>query len=600
MMHPNWTLMATICVTIAGLSAPMTASAAVTEGPCVQITAACQQAGFVQGGVKQGNGLQVDCVEPIMQGQAQPHQASKPLPQIDRQLVTACKAANPRFGQRTAPSPKTARDSAPARSPAPTVIAQNGQTRALPTQGDRPNIVFILTDDLAWNLVQYMPHVLKMQKEGATFANYFVTDSLCCPSRSSIFTGRYPHDTGVFRNTGNDGGYLAFLNRGHEEETFAVALSAAGYRTDMLGKYLNGYLPAKHSPAPGWTSWAVAGNGYPEFNYNLNQDDKVLHYGDKPVDYLTDVLSGLSVRFIRQSAMTPFLIEIATFAPHAPYTPAPRDADAQPGVRAPRTPAFDAAPDANAPRWLQKHRALSTGDIAGIDRDFRKRAQSVIAVDKMIGDVQAAVAAMGEANNTYFIFSSDNGYHMGEHRLMPGKMTAYDTDIHVPLVVTGPGVPAGLTVEEIVENIDLYPTFTELAGARTAVNVDGLSLVPFLHGQKVTGWRTVALVEHHGPVKDPADPDLPAIRSGNPTAYEAIRSLTSLYVEYADSEKEYHDLAAEPNELRNSYALLSDDEKASLHATLAAAANCHDAKSCSVTHPSRSAMLPVIPAHDNE
>jgi N-acetylglucosamine-6-sulfatase len=460
-------------------------------------------------------------------------------------------------------------------------LAQVGappQARSTPAK--RPNIVFILTDDLASNLVQYMPHVLKMQEEGVTFANYFVTDSLCCPSRSSIFTGRYPHETGIFKNMGPDGGFLAFRDRGHEQATFAIALAAAGYRTAMLGKYLNGYLPARHSPAPGWTTWAVAGNGYPEFNYNLNRDGKVVHFGDKPDDYLTDVLSGLAVRFIKQAKGAPFIIEVATFAPHAPYTPAPRDAAAFPGLRAPRSPAFDAAPDADAPKWLGAHPRLSDADVASIDRDFRKRAQSVLAVDQMIGELQAAVAAIGEAANTYFVFSSDNGYHMGEHRLMPGKMTAYDTDIHVPLVVTGPGVPAGSTVEEIVENIDLCPTFTELGGAAAPRASTGRSLVPLLHGQKVADWGTVALVEHRGPHREALDPDLPGPRSGNPTTYEAIRARTSVYVEYASGEKEYHDLAADPHELRNTFSSLSTERKASLHTTLEAVKNCHDAKGC--------------------
>lgn len=439
------------------------------------------------------------------------------------------------------------------------------------------------------DLIQYMPHVLQMQREGVTFANYFVTDSLCCPSRSSIFTGRYPHDTGIFRNVGPDGGFLAFRDRGYELATFATSLSAIGYRTAMLGKYLNGYLPARHRAAPGWTTWAVAGNGYPGFNYNINQDGRIVHYGNTPSDYATDVLSSLGVRFIRRAAGAPFLLEVATFAPHAPYTPAPRDAETLPGLRAPRTPAFDAAPDANAPRWVRRRPALSDADQAGIDRDFRKRAQSVLAVDKMIGELHAAVAAIGEANNTYFIFSSDNGYHMGEHRLMPGKMTAYDTDIHVPLIVTGPGVPAGQTVEPVVENVDLCPTFTELAGAAAPAAVTGRSLVSLLRGQDVAEWRTAALVEHRGPHREAIDPDLPGPRSGNPPTYEAMRTRTSLYVEYADGGKEYHDLRADPHELRNTFSSLSSEEQASLRAALQALRSCHDAKSCwSAGRPSRS------------
>lgn len=559
-------------------------------GPCAKIVAACREAGFVQGGVKSGNGLQIDCIQPIMQGEAAKHKATKSLPQIDPQVIAACKARNPGFGQSQTPlSQPGGEQPLPASPPSPTHAAAPGS----------PNIVFILTDDLSMNLVQFMPHVLQMQKDGVTFTDYFVTDSLCCPSRSSIFTGRYPHNTGVFKNVGKEGGYLVFRARGNEQSTFATALSAAGYRTAFLGKYLNGYQPEQHHPIPpGWNTWAVAGNGYLGFHYVFNQDGQLVSHGFEPEDYLTDVVADLGVRFIRQQKGAPFFIEIATFAPHAPYTPAPRDADAFPGLHAPRTPAYNAPHDAAAPHWLAEHPPLTQADMDSIDRDFRKRAQSVLAVDKMIGELQAAVAALGQAKNTYFIFSSDNGYHMGEYRLMPGKMTAYDTDIHVPLIVTGPGVRASQTVDKIVANIDLCPTLPELAGAATPANVDGVSLVPLFHGQNVKEWRTVTLVEHHGPVREPTDPDMPGVRSGNPTTYEAIRSRAALYVEYADGEKEYHDLARDPDELRNTFSSLSSDEKSSLHKMLVATTNCHDAKACWAAQgggPTATSSVPAAP-----
>ncbi len=580
LMQQKRTLIDTLFTIVCALGVVSISQVADGQGPCEQITAACKKAGFVQGGARTGNGLLIDCVNPIMQGKAQPGKASKPLPQIDPQLVESCKASNPGFGRPKSRSSEVVDQQFPTIPPpsAPAVQSAPSQERA--TSAKHPNIVFILTDDLSLNLVQYMPHVLKMQKEGVTFANYFVTDSLCCPSRSSIFTGRYPHDTGVFRNKGNDGGYLVFRNRGNEQVTFASSLSAAGYRTAMLGKYLNEYQPAVHPSAPGWAFWAVAGNGYPEFNYTLRQDAKVVHYGKKPADYLTDVLSGLAVRFIKENPDQPFLIEVATFAPHAPYTPAPRDENAFPRLRAPRTPAFNAAPDKNAPKWLREMPPLTEADMIGIDTDFRKRAQSVLAVDKMIGELQAAVASVGQEKNTYFIFSSDNGLHMGEHRLMPGKMTAFDIDIHVPLIVTGPGVPAGRTIDEIAVNTDLCPTFTELAGAVAPANVDGHSLIPLLHGQEVAEWRTAALIEHHGPLRDRADPDAPGRRSGNPPTYEAIRMRTSVYVEYATGEKEYHDLLTDPHELRNTFLSLSSEDKRWLHAVLDGIKNCHDAKAC--------------------
>jgi len=551
--------------------ARLAAQPARDQGACGQILAACRDAGFAPGAGR-GLGLRLDCVAPIMQG-SEPRRARTSLPHVDPQLITDCRAQNPRFGQGRGQPAEPVEAPSPQNEPAPAV-------QPVASDVKHPNIVFILTDDLAVDLVQYMPHVQAMQKAGTNFANYFVTDSLCCPSRSSIFTGRFPHDTGIFRNTGDDGGFMAFHARHHERSTFATALQAAGYRTAMLGKYLNGYQPRKDPPEPGWNLWAVAGNGYPNFNYDINLDGNIVHHGKDPSDFLTDVLSDIATGFIRQSGGTAFMIEIATFSPHAPYTPAPRDADAFPGLAVPRTPAFNMPPQPDEPGWLSKHGPLNPQQMASIDRDFRKRAQAVQAVDKMIGDLQAAVAAIGQEKNTYFVFSSDNGLHMGEFRLMPGKMTAYDTDIKVPLVITGPGVMAGRTVEEIVENIDLNPTFTELGSGTIAANVDGRSLVPFLRGQAPAEWRKVALIEHHGPVRNLSDPDFQDIRSGNPTTYEAIRGPTYLYVEYQDGEKEYHDLRTDPDEMHNTYASLPQSEKTSLHTLLMGVQNCHDAQSC--------------------
>jgi N-acetylglucosamine-6-sulfatase len=452
----------------------------------------------------------------------------------------------------------------------------------------RPNIVFVLTDDLAWNLVAYMPHVLQMQQQGTTFSNYFVTDSLCCPSRASIFTGEYPHDTGVFTNGGSDGGFHLFHARGEERDTFATRLQARGYLTGMMGKYLNGYTPAglvDGKPAyvpPGWNEWDVAGNGYPEFNYNLNENGKIVHYGAQPQNYLTDVVANKGAAFIDRAttAGKPFLLEIATFAPHAPYTPAPRHANDFPGLQAPRTPAFNEADMSDKPTWLRDHALLNPTQIANIDAAFRKRAQAVEAVDDLIAHLQATLARDGADRNTYIVFSSDNGYHMGDHRLMPGKMTAFETDIRVPLIVTGPGVTQAATVARIAQNIDLYPTFVRLGRAAVPPNIDGESVLPLLRGRPVPVWRNAALVEHHGPDVDPTDPDAPLPGSGNPTTYEALRLPDSTYVEYANGELEYYDLSADPYELTNTASQLSADQLESLHSTLVALENCHSTAAC--------------------
>ncbi|HUA73903.1 MAG TPA: sulfatase [Solirubrobacteraceae bacterium] len=469
----------------------------------------------------------------------------------------------------------------------------------------RPNIVFVLTDDLAENLVGYMPHVLQMQREGVSFSNYFVTDSLCCPSRASILTGRFPHDTRVFDNSPPEGGYSVFRERGEERETFAVALQREGYETALMGKYLNGYKPngavaglgsgatagdgasvaagaqASATVPQGWSEWDVAGDGYPEYGYHMNSDGHVRSYGYRPRDYLTNVIAQKGLSFIDGAARRrrPFMIELATFAPHSPYTPAPRDYGTFPGVRAPRSPAFNAI-GTDEPAWLSRFEPLGAEQVALIDAKFRRRVQAVQAVDRMIGAIEEELRAKGLARDTYIVFSSDNGLHMGEHRLRPGKLTAFDTDIKVPLVVTGPGVPAGHTVGAMAENIDLCPSFEELAGAPIPPSVDGHSLLGLWHGAPAAGWRKLVLIEHHGRVLDRGDPDLPLRGSGNPPSYEALRARHSLYVEYVTGEREYYDLRRDPFELDNVASQLPPGKLRRLHRTLVRIERCHGASAC--------------------
>ena len=353
-----------------------------------------------------------------------------------------------------------------------------------PRSGERTNIVLVLVDDLALNLVPSMPHVRKLAAQGTSFTDYTVTDSLCCPSRASLLTGKYPHNTGVFTNTGPDGGFATFRRLGNERSTFATDLRGAGYRTGFFGKYLNGYFPSTRHVPPGWTTWAAGGNAYHHYDYDLFEDGRIKHYGRKPADYLTDVLSKKATSFIRSSAAAgqPFLVEVSTYAPHLPYTPAPRDAQKFKKVKAPRGPSFGRQPTGATP-WLAGHLPLTAADRRLIDRDFRERVRAVQAVDRMLGSVRATLTRAGVADRTVVVFTSDNGLHMGEHGLNPGKQTAFDTDINVPLVAAGPGIGPGAVVTLPAENIDLRPTFAELAGVRPPADVDGSSLVPLWRGQ---------------------------------------------------------------------------------------------------------------------
>ena len=469
---------------------------------------------------------------------------------------------------------------------APEVAACRAE--GVPASASHPNIVFVLTDDLSNNLVRYMPHVLALEKDGTTFTNYTVTDSLCCPSRASIFTGRFPHDTGVFTNGGPDGGFDTFHQRGEEQTTFASNLERAGYRTALMGKYLNGYVPGKHLGAtrpyvpPGWSEWDVAGGGYREFNYHLNQNHKVVKYGKHARDYLTDVLAGRADKFLSTcpAAHQPFFLELATFAPHRPYVPAPRDSHAFADLRAPRGRSFDRLPLHAAP-WNAAAKALTTKQLVHIDWVFRRRVQADLAVDRALADLEATLRRVGDAGDTDIFFSSDNGYHLGEHRLTPGKMTAFDTDVRVPLVAAGPGIAVDHLCPAVVENVDLAPTFETLAGTTPSPQEDGHSLVSLLRGGLPRHWRTAALIEHHGPVTTTTGgPDLEAEDSANPPSYEAIRTATYVYVEYADRSRELYDLVRDPEETDNLIPRLDPRTSFLLHASLLDLANCHGSLSC--------------------
>jgi N-acetylglucosamine-6-sulfatase len=472
----------------------------------------------------------------------------------------------------------------------PSVHATSARLAAGP---HRPNIVFVLTDDLSLDLLRFMPHVLAMERHGLTFRDYFVSDSLCCPSRASIFTGNFPHDTHVLSNAGRQGGFRAFHARGEELHTFAIALQRVGYLTAMMGKYLNGYLESPTSlhearsaadvpsayVSPGWNEWSAAGWGYPEFDYQLNQGGTLYHFGHRPEDYMTNVLARKGVQFIHAAAQRhqPFFLELATFAPHKPYVPAPRDAHDFPRLKAPRPPNFNVLPTF-PPRWLGSRPPLTGQQLREIDRVFRRRAQSVQAVDRMIGRIQQALAATGQARNTYIVFSSDNGLHTGEYRLMPGKLTAFNTDIHVPLIVTGPGVKPGTSTKAVAENIDLAKTFAAIGGAR--MFGDGHSLLGLWQGRTPVDWRNVALIEHYAPPLTNRDPDFQQPASGQPNTYAAMRTRNYLFVEYSDGEIEFYDLRRDPYELNNIAGQLSFQQLARLFLELQALKHCHEGHSC--------------------
>lgn len=468
--------------------------------------------------------------------------------------------------------------------------SSNGERRNQPVSD--VNIVLVLTDDLTANLIPYMPHVVAMERSGTTFPNYIVDESLCCPSRTSMLTGAYPHDTQILSNLPPTGGYAKFHDLGWENHTFATSLSTAGYRTALMGKYLNGYSPtatvdgqAPFTP-PGWSEWDVAGNAYNNFNYDLTQNGSVQSFGDTPDAYLNAVLDTRAQSFITDSAAAnqPFLLEVAPFSPHTPYTPAPGDLNSFPGLQVPRTAAFNKLPT-NPPPWLTGRPPLTAAQIQSMDQDYTRRVEAVQSVDRLIGDLQRTIAETDETARTVFVFTSDNGYHMGEHRLLSGKLTAFDTDIRVPLVLAGAGIPVGVRNPALVQNLDLAPTFERIAHAPVPPTTDGRSLLPLLGPAPPAKWPTLALVEERGPItahtENPRrDPDFPTPGSGNPPTYQAIRSATFTYVRYAEGAREYYDVRTDPAELHNIYSTLTTQRRQQLNQETTALVNCHNAAAC--------------------
>ena len=463
-------------------------------------------------------------------------------------------------------------------------------TRA--TQPIRPNILFILADDLDLAEVAFMPKVKSLiADQGVTFTNYFVSVSLCCPSRTTMLRGQYSHNTGVKTNGGGNGGFETAFADGVEKSTMATWLKGGGYRTALYGKYLNGYpntAPPRYIP-PGWTDWAssVAGNPYSEYNYQLNENGRLARYGSSAADYGTDVYAKKTDAFIRKAAAdrTPFFVYLSVYAPHQPATPAPRHESLFKDARAPRPPSFNEDDVSDKPAFIRNRPKLFPRALDVIDRLYRKRLQSLQAVDEAVASLIDTLKATGQLDRTFIVFASDNGFHLGQHRMQAGKMTAYEEDIHVPLLVRGPGVPAGKKVESFAGNIDLAPTFADIGGVTPPDFVDGRSLLSQMKGSAPpAGWRQSYLIEHwqegvsaDDDSREPRDSDQMADpepaqrgqrgqragrggragRAGTAVAgagipeYHAIRTAQYTYVEYVTGERELYDLHDDPYELKN-------------------------------------------------
>ncbi|PYQ53562.1 MAG: hypothetical protein DMF78_08680 [Acidobacteria bacterium] len=436
----------------------------------------------------------------------------------------------------------------------------------------RPNIVFLLTDDLDVRTSDMMPRLPALiGQHGLTFTRAYVTQSLCAPSRASILTGQYPHNHRVLDNTGPDGGFPAF-RRGPEASTLPMWVRAAGYRTALVGKYMNGY-PSLNRPdyiPQGWDQWNAQLTELTQdryVNYFLNENGTVNAYGHSEEEYETDVLTRRATTFIEKAVNDnkPFFLYLATDAPHLPAISAPRHATLLKGTQAPRVPSFNQSNVNDKPAFVRNADPLQPKDIKRLDMVETDRLRTMLAVEDMLASVLSVLAANQVLDNTYVIFTSDNGLMLGEHRLVTTKNVAYEEAIRVPLIVMGPGISAATRDDDhAVLNIDFAPTLAELTGATTPPNLDGRSFARLLRGESVTDWRNDLVSESIS-------------YTGGVSA--VLRSANYAYTELESNEKELYDMRNDPYQIVNLYRRADPTVLQTLSARLAQLVNCR-AASC--------------------
>lgn len=436
----------------------------------------------------------------------------------------------------------------------------------------KPNIIIILTDDLDLTLMPYLENTNRLIAEaGATFTNYFVTTPLCCPSRASILRGQYAHNTNILENAP---GFVNFYRNTKEDETIATWLNRAGYNTALTGKYLNTYPigAGRNYVPPGWTDWrAFLYEIYERtfyYGYKMNENGGIVQYGNAPEDYSTDVIKRQSINFIRQSINenAPFFILISVIAPHGPTTPANRHTEIYKDLISPKKPSFNEADLSDKPS--STYAVANSGDEfdeGDADALFTRRVQTMQAVDELVAEVVLLLEQQSQLNNTYIFFTSDNGLHMGEHKLPSVKGFPYEENIHVPLLVRGPGIQPNIQITQMSANIDLAPTLAEITRIDFADFIDGRSLYPFLQPQaeQVLEWRKSLLIE-----SGYMDIESETI------VFRGIRTEKFVYVEYKNGELEYYDLIADPYQLDNLASSLDPETLASLHTWLEQLKTC--------------------------
>lgn len=404
---------------------------------------------------------------------------------------------------------------------------------------DRPNIILVITDDQPFDTLPSdppaMPWLQSQLEDGSwlNFSNAVVSTPLCCPSRATILTGRYSRRTGV---ENNDLGYLL-----DESDTLAVWLDSAGYRTGLIGKYLNEY-PWDRGPyvPPGWDRWLAKTNDSEAttyYGYGLVDEGTVRRVGRGPGDYVTDLLGREAFDFILSTpADVPYFLVYSPPAPHRPWIPAPRHewALSSPVPSAPDERTVNEVE--GRPYWIAAEQPVDGVRLADLQQDRATQRSTLLAVDENIHRLAQLVEARGELDRTVFVLISDNGYAFGQHR-WDRKHCHYEECIRVPMVAYSPWRQGG-EVRELVSNVDLASTIAELAGVEASQPQDGTSLTALLRGDETTLNRDGVLIDWNG-----TDLEVPP--------WSGVRTRDSVYVVQEDGFAELYDLAADPHQLVN-------------------------------------------------
>jgi N-acetylglucosamine-6-sulfatase len=456
-----------------------------------------------------------------------------------------------------------------------------GAAQAAPQQAqpERPNVLILETDDQTLAEMDVLPNVRRLiGAEGVTFDNNFDSFSLCCPSRASLLTGQYSHNNGVRGNALPQGGYYKL----DSTNTLAVWLQKAGYYTMHVGKYLNGYgtRDPREIP-PGWSDWhgSVDPTTYRYYNYTLNENGQLNTYCAKPEAscYQTDVYRDKANGLIQARAgQGPWFMWVAFLADHSggpreaddprgqnTPVPAPRYKNRLQGTPMPQPPNFNEADVSDKPRTIRNRPLLNQRQIAAVQENWQQRRETLLAVDDAVASIVETLRTSGQLDNTLILFTSDNGFFHGEHRVRAGKVLLYEPSIRVPLLMRWTGnrsLPRGVHRTQLSMNVDYAETILGAVGesVRPERVEDGVNLLRF--------WRDSGLELGR---------DLLIDNMPGTAHFDAVRSRNYLYAEWANGERELYDLRRDPYELASQHANPAYDAvKASLATRLHRLVSC--------------------------